>query len=442
MRRTSNLLQRPPGTTAAPVQDEIPTNYLALYGLSKAPFGTPADSDGYILFDSHRRVFEALLDHMINGSGLLVLRGDDGAGKSQMLAAAGGLAADRALRVIQPPAPDLGKLNLPQLLTAILGTGDAPMSAEANLPQAIQLLLTPPRAVLLIDDLSRLTAECVPALVTILQRPEPPAIVLTATTDPQNNAGQTTLAPLATKELVIPRLGPAEIRQYIERSLWIAGGTTRRLIAPEAMRLIVASSKGRPGSINRLMETILTAGFARGDSLITAKTVAATLTPYTTHRRTERPERSGRLATIAPVIGLTLLFLGAAVFVYRGVIVGPGIPEQPKPSPSAATHGTIPPAVPQTSPSPELLAALLKLGDQALSRGDVAAARLVYQRTADAGSAPAATALGKTYDPSFQTSGADSALASQWYRKAISQGDQQAADLLNRLLARSVAPKR
>ena len=85
------------------------------------------------------------------------------------------------------------------------------------------------------------------------------------------------------------------------------------------------------------------------------------------------------------------------------------------------------------------LAALMKRGDELLALGDLAAARLYYERAAMAGSARAATAAAKTYDPIFvKNSGVrgarpDTVKALAWYRKAIELGDSEAAARLKRL---------
>jgi TPR repeat protein len=87
--------------------------------------------------------------------------------------------------------------------------------------------------------------------------------------------------------------------------------------------------------------------------------------------------------------------------------------------------------------------ALLARGDDLLATGDVAAARLFYQRAAELGSAAAATAVGQTYDPGvlelLRVRGArgDVQLAAEWYRKAVAAGDRQAEIRLNRLQART-----
>ena len=112
---------------------------------------------------------------------------------------------------------------------------------------------------------------------------------------------------------------------------------------------------------------------------------------------------------------------------------GPQSPVSPAPSVAAA---------PTPGPTPETNA-LLARGDDLLATGDVAAARLFYQRAAEQGNAAAATAVGQTYDPAIldllRVRGVrgDAQLAAEWYRKAMAAGDRQAEIRLKRLLART-----
>jgi hypothetical protein len=112
---------------------------------------------------------------------------------------------------------------------------------------------------------------------------------------------------------------------------------------------------------------------------------------------------------------------------------GPQSPVSPAPSVAAA---------PTPGPNPDT-DALLARGDNLLATGDVAAARLFYQRAAEQGNAAAATAVGQTYDPAvldlLRVRGVrgDAQLAAEWYRKAMAAGDRQAEIRLKRLLART-----
>jgi hypothetical protein len=87
------------------------------------------------------------------------------------------------------------------------------------------------------------------------------------------------------------------------------------------------------------------------------------------------------------------------------------------------------------------IAVLVKRGKDFLTNGDLASARLLLQRAAEAGSADAAMALGATFDPLvIRRLGAigaapDTARARQWYQKAVALGAAGAAQPLAKLEA-------
>jgi hypothetical protein len=138
-----------------------------------------------------------------------------------------------------------------------------------------------------------------------------------------------------------------------------------------------------------------------------------------------------------------------------------GRPDAPRPAapapqpptaavPAAPPTATAPPAPPRRQAAPAapsmpaaMIAALVRRGDEMLALGDVSAARLLYERAANAGSAAAAVAAGRTYDPAVLSAiGAreirpDPAAAAAWYRRAAALGDPGAATLLHRLEARA-----
>ena len=93
--------------------------------------------------------------------------------------------------------------------------------------------------------------------------------------------------------------------------------------------------------------------------------------------------------------------------------------------------------------SAEEMAGLLARGDTLLSVGDVASARLFYERAAGAGGGLAAIRLGETFDPLFldrvHLSGvrSDPAAASFWYHRARDLGATEADVLLKALEVKS-----
>jgi len=109
----------------------------------------------------------------------------------------------------------------------------------------------------------------------------------------------------------------------------------------------------------------------------------------------------------------------------------------------AETEPTIPvPAVqePPPAPAPTLrpldrddVALLLKRSDDLMAQGDIASARLMLARAAEAGEARAALALGATYDANVLRRlgvigvAGDAAKARTWYEKAAEYGSGEAA---------------
>jgi hypothetical protein len=98
--------------------------------------------------------------------------------------------------------------------------------------------------------------------------------------------------------------------------------------------------------------------------------------------------------------------------------------------PAAAAAGkpavSVAPLLPQAT-----LALLLRRGDQLLAVGDLSGARLMFGRAAASGSAAAAIAMGKTYDPAFLNRiGAviapNPAAAAEWYRRGAALGGAEA----------------
>jgi hypothetical protein len=119
------------------------------------------------------------------------------------------------------------------------------------------------------------------------------------------------------------------------------------------------------------------------------------------------------------------------------------------PAPVAQTAAPAP--VPQKPKSsfvvrhldPEEVAALVKRGEAFVASGDLASARLVLQRAAEAGEAQAALSLAETYDPSvleklgFQGPTADVEKARYWYERAQEFGSSNASARLQLLASRA-----
>ena len=94
------------------------------------------------------------------------------------------------------------------------------------------------------------------------------------------------------------------------------------------------------------------------------------------------------------------------------------------------------------------IALMMKSGAELMANGDISAARLMYQRAAEAGDATAALALAETYDPlvlrRVNPKGGitpDVALAQTWYQKAKNLGSAVALERLERLARLPESPE-
>ena len=128
--------------------------------------------------------------------------------------------------------------------------------------------------------------------------------------------------------------------------------------------------------------------------------------------------------------------------------VPPPTPSQPLQVASAPT-GAAPISASQSPPAPvggtatrldtDEIATLVNRGTDSLKSGNLASARLLLRRAAEAGSASAALMLGTTYDPLFiQQLGTigvvpDVVQARQWYEQAAALGSEAASERLAKL---------
>jgi hypothetical protein len=103
-------------------------------------------------------------------------------------------------------------------------------------------------------------------------------------------------------------------------------------------------------------------------------------------------------------------------------------------APHIETSVTVPPQI-----TTESVNTLTARGQELLRHGDIAAARLVLERAARAGNAPAALELGMSFDPQFLHQlgvvglRPDLPLAKHWYEEASRLGSREALQHLDRL---------
>jgi NitT/TauT family transport system substrate-binding protein len=239
---------------------------------------------------------------------------------------------------------------------------------------------------------------------------------------PASQLDQRTLAPAATKAVTLPsdEQKSRDIASPRTASPQLTVGAVQPLLADEAATLTVAAKDAGPKA------AVVISGLAAGSAL----SAGTQRGPNTWQLSAEELDR----AVITPPRGftgamdLTLeLRLADSTVIDRKRLelewMDRGVPAPAKAEPRQ--HNT------------SEITAMMTGAAQRMANGDVAGARLIYQRLAKEGEAAAALALAETYDPpmlrkSNITGGvtSDVALAQSWYEKAKALGSRVAAERL------------
>jgi hypothetical protein len=163
--------------------------------------------------------------------------------------------------------------------------------------------------------------------------------------------------------------------------------------------------------------------------------VAALPSSTTTSATTETPPVLPAVAK-APVSGSAIGSGEVRADVLPAITPPPSaVAAPPTPVPETVTVTVHPPT--RFALSTSEAAELLEHGDALLRTGDIASARLFYERVASAGEGRAALRLGATYDPGFLNRAglgnmqADPAQARLWYSRAADLGEAEAKKLLD-----------
>jgi len=110
------------------------------------------------------------------------------------------------------------------------------------------------------------------------------------------------------------------------------------------------------------------------------------------------------------------------------------------PTPPQTVSPSVAPRPPVAAEEASVVAAKMKIGVELMTYGEVAAARVMFQRAAEAGDGAGAFALAETYDPLVlgglrlrEGIMPDLALARTWYERARDLGSLEARDRISRL---------
>lgn len=433
--------------------------------LSSGAFATADAGFGYFATAEHfRHLAKGVIDALCRG-GVVLVSGDPPACLPMLTEALRNAATPRAVIEIPcGPALDFSELY------AGSGSGrpDPPTPGGAEGEVVKGAVLPPPIYVFSAAD--RLSDVQIEALhdatrAVPLSAPTPRAAVLLANSSFPSSSGKPMpdlLEERLAAHLHVQQLDRDEIEAFIRYQLPPDGRSN--LLTAQCVALIAITSGGDPAVVNRLAHRM----FAEPDADLAGSEIAA---PRASWR-----QRAG----IFVCLGICALIVGAVSSRDLGGLVGnhvlpqndnmvpaTGVPGQvtlPEPpaiaagsSPSGLAHppraavdttavmepagSERPPAASPSLPAPEPpglrpsvdeAAALVARGDVFLAAGDVASARLFFQRAANSGDSRAAMRMAVTFDAAFLDRAgvhglrSDPEQAAFWYQRARDLGAAKA----------------
>jgi hypothetical protein len=440
--------------------------------LSSGTFATPDAGSGYFATAEHyQHIAKGVVGALYRG-GVLLVSGDPPPCLPMLIEALRNAATPRAvIEIACGPALDFSELYA--------GSGSpapdevTPRSAEGEAAGPTVL----PFPIYVFDDAGRLSDLQIEALLDATQAvplsaSTPRAGVLVNSSFPSSRGKpvQDLLKERLAAHLRLQQLDRDEIEAFIRYQLPPDAGSN--LLTPQRVALIAITSGGDPAVVNRLAHRM----FAEPGASVADDEVAVLRARWL------------QIAGIVVCLGIFGLIVGAVgsrdlgglvgnhvlpqkdkIIPAAGVLAQGAMPAVPSisvdPSPAGvaadpsraavATRAAVepvaagserPPAAPPSFPAPEPLgprlsadeiAALVARGDGFLAAGDIASARLFFQRAADAGDSGAAMRMAVTFDAAFlDRAGAhglrsDPGQAAFWYQRARDLGAVKAERAMN-----------
>jgi general secretion pathway protein A len=267
--------------------------YQSFYGLTDMPF-RPTPDPRYLFASARHRLALSQLTYAIGArTGLVVLTGEVGTGKTTLLRT--------LLQGLEPTVPVAyvhnAALTINGLMEYMLGDWGAPSSATTHAGRLAELndfLVAQQQRglgpLLVIDEAHTLSVETLDALgrlpdtllqIVLVGQPE-----LRDTLDlPEMRHVNQRIA----QRCHLTPLSPDEARLYVRHRLAVAGAPDAALFTDAAIQKIANYSEGTPRVINMVCDLCLVTGYATGTRRIEAGAVEAAIAYL---EDTERPGRS------------------------------------------------------------------------------------------------------------------------------------------------------
>ena len=250
--------------------------YEAHYGLTEKPFSIQPDPDFLYLGRRHSLAFTMLQYGIQNRAGFTVICGDIGCGKTTLIRhLLNTLGQELTVGLVYNTHPDIA--DLLEWIMLSFGQPFDGLSPVARY-EAFQRFLIAEyaagrRAVLIVDEAQNLNAGALEALRMLsninADKDQLLQVILVGQPQLRDLLKRPELHQFAQRvgvDFFIPPLTPAEVTDYVQHRLQVAG-REQPLFTAEALARIAEATGGVPRSINVLCDMALVYGFG-GDQLI------------------------------------------------------------------------------------------------------------------------------------------------------------------------------
>jgi general secretion pathway protein A len=254
--------------------------YEKFYGLSARPFDLTPNPRYLVLTSQHREALSNLEYAISNRTGVTLLLGEAGTGKTTVIRAA--IERQPTLtHCVHLHNPALTRVEFVQMLAARFSLSEHARTSKTDLLLELEQLFqrhhdAGERTVLIVDEAQSLPSvllEEIRLLSNIEANDEKLlSIVIAGQPELAARLSDQSLRQLKQRIALRCELRPLPLREsgvYISSRIVAAGGVPAEMFTREAVTLIHESSRGIPRTINVIADNALLGGFAKGQRLVT-----------------------------------------------------------------------------------------------------------------------------------------------------------------------------
>jgi len=258
--------------------------YEQFFGFRERPFDLTPSPRFLVLTDSHREALGNLEYGIRNRTGITLLLGEAGSGKTTMIRTAIGK-QPALVHCVHLHNPTLSRAEFTQMLAARFGLTDAASNSKTAMLLELEALLRQRRdqgetTVLVMDEAQSLSLELLEE-VRLLANIETDdvkllSVIIAGQPELSDRLNDPTLRQLKQRIALrcqLQALTPQEGAAYVAGRIRIAGGIGAQVFTREAVALIHERARGIPRTISVIADNALLGGFAAGQRPVNSQTV-------------------------------------------------------------------------------------------------------------------------------------------------------------------------